>query len=104
MICIRLSGEMAAATLFILIFCLKSVHSSHGDTSYVYKRCLKNCSKTECIDEKAFTLQQPLYLRMFGWTCYAECQHSCMWRAVDAFVRDGVPVPQFHGKVDTDFS
>ncbi|XP_076461872.1 GPI-specific phospholipase A2-like PGAP3 [Babylonia areolata] len=83
---------------FLLLCCVSTVYSSVGDKSYVFRKCLMNCSRTECLDEDAFLSQQPVHLVLLRWTCSAECQHSCMWHTVDAFVRDGSPVPQFYGK------
>ncbi|KAK7110490.1 post-GPI attachment to proteins factor 3-like [Littorina saxatilis] len=87
-----------ANTFLILVSCLQSVYSSLGDRSFVFQKCLRNCSLTECNDEEAFESLQPIHLRMLGWTCYSECEQSCMWYTVDAFVKDGSPVPQFYGK------
>ena len=86
---------------FLLFLTVKFVTGSIGDRSYVHRKCLKNCSSTVCdkIIEDAFQNQLPFANRLLGWTCFEECQHDCMWSTVDAFVNDGMPIPQFHGKV-----
>ena len=46
-----------------------------------------------------FSEIQPFSEKLLGWSCEDECKYSCMWTTVDAFQRDGLNVPQFHGKV-----
>ncbi|KAL8587023.1 hypothetical protein ACOMHN_023413 [Nucella lapillus] len=91
-------NNMYCILLVILMCCVSAVYSSLGDRTYVFQKCLKNCSHTECLDEETFKSRQPAHLVLLGWTCYEECRHSCMWYTVDAFVKDGSPVPQFYGK------
>ena len=33
------------------------------------------------------------------WTCPDDCKYQCMWKTVDAFVENGIDIPQFYGKV-----
>ena len=42
---------------------------------------------------------QPIPQRWFYWSCIDDCKYSCMWDTVEAFNKDGSPVPQFYGKV-----
>lgn len=51
------------------------------------------------LSRKKFTSSQPYYLQLLGWDCVAECQYSCMWKAVHDFQLDGTRIPQFYGKV-----
>ncbi|KAK7479334.1 hypothetical protein BaRGS_00029412 [Batillaria attramentaria] len=82
----------------VLLFACEQSSASLGDRSYAFQKCLRNCSQSNCTDVTSFEEQQPKHLKILGWTCYAECQYSCMWHTVDAFIRDGSPVPQFYGK------
>jgi len=50
-------------------------------------------------EEERFSSRQPLYLRLLGWDCPAECRYSCMWKTVHDFELDKSPIPQFYGKV-----
>lgn len=49
-----------------------------------------------------YRANQPACTKIVGWSCRDECKYSCMWQAVDAFQKDGLKVPQFHGKVQPD--
>ena len=48
---------------------------------------------------KSFAVSQPYSHQLLLWDCTDECDYQCMWTTVDAYQRDGTPVPQFHGKV-----
>lgn len=74
------------------------VSCSAGDRSYVFQKCLSSCNASNCEDETTSKSKQPFSLWLLGWDCIAECKHDCMWRTVDAFLRDGSAVPQFYGK------
>ncbi|KAH3715194.1 post-GPI attachment to proteins factor 3-like isoform X2 [Dreissena polymorpha] len=76
------------------------VTGSPGDRSYVYQKCLNNCKQRNCSEEglKIFSSRQPPVERLIGWSCHDDCKYECMWQAVDAFKKDGLDVPQFHGK------
>jgi hypothetical protein len=52
---------------------------------------------TEQLDN--FAHSQPTLLHYLGWDCISECQHMCMWKAVDDFRKDGIPQQQYFGKV-----
>ena len=45
-----------------------------------------------------FVERQPVLLQYLGWDCKSECQHLCMWKAVDDFDKDGIPQQQYYGK------
>ncbi|XP_048242357.1 post-GPI attachment to proteins factor 3-like isoform X2 [Haliotis rufescens] len=73
--------------------------ASAGDRSWIYQKCVKNCSTSNCTDVETFLQKQPYHLQLLQWNCTDECQYECMWSTVEAFRRDGSGVPQFHGKV-----
>ncbi|XP_046371176.2 post-GPI attachment to proteins factor 3-like [Haliotis rufescens] len=75
-----------------------SVGASVGDRSWIYQKCVKNCSTSNCTDVETFLKKQPYHLQLLQWNCTDECQYECMWSTVEALRRDGSGVPQFHGK------
>ncbi|KAL5006231.1 hypothetical protein ScPMuIL_015037 [Solemya velum] len=72
--------------------------ASYGDRSYIFQKCLRDCKKTNCTEDERFYQEQPLAEWLLQWTCPEECSYRCMWSTVDAFRKDGLEVPQFHGK------
>lgn len=76
------------------------VTSSVGDKSYVYQKCNHHCESVNCTGShlKKFIQHQPFSHWLLGWSCQDECKYMCMWITVDAFEKDGLKVPQFHGK------
>ena len=92
-----------APLLLLLILLLMQLplqgSCSRGDRSYVFQHCLVRCNYTDCT-QRTRTMRQPLAwsLWLTGWTCLDNCKYLCMWRAVDAFQRDRLPLPQFYGK------
>ncbi|XP_052801827.1 post-GPI attachment to proteins factor 3-like [Mya arenaria] len=83
-----------------LLFMVAMVTGSPGDRSYVYQKCLHSCVQKNCSEYKinSFLESQPACTRLMGWSCQDECKYTCMWVAADAFEKDGLHVPQFHGK------
>uniref|UniRef100_A0A183ST89 Post-GPI attachment to proteins factor 3 n=1 Tax=Schistocephalus solidus TaxID=70667 RepID=A0A183ST89_SCHSO len=64
----------------LLAYLVPWTDASVGDQSYVYQQCISACLSTEL------------------WNCEDECKYCCTWWAVEAFHKDGLPVPQFYGK------
>lgn len=84
---------------------LDLIEGSLGDRSYIYQRCLRSCRNENCT--KAASLQhfqetQSWIEGQLYWSCENECQYQCMWKTVEAFQKDGIAIPQFHGKVGYD--
>jgi hypothetical protein len=100
MISLVANNFVLVATLLILVI-LDNVVCSQGDRSYVYQRCLSSCIEIKCneVAEKEFVSRQSLFNWLLNWSCSDECKHECMWTTVSAFIKDGSPIPQFHGKV-----
>lgn len=84
---------------------LDLIEGSVGDRSYIYQRCLRSCRNENCT--KAASLQhfqetQSWIEGQLYWSCENECQYQCMWKTVEAFQKDDIAIPQFHGKVGYD--
>ncbi|XP_048754690.2 post-GPI attachment to proteins factor 3-like isoform X2 [Ostrea edulis] len=80
---------------------LDIVYGSYGDRSYIYQKCLRNCQFENCSKAASisrFKERQPWFEEKLQWTCEDECQHQCMWVTVEAFRKDTIDIPQFHGK------
>lgn len=80
---------------------LDLIEGSLGDRSYIYQRCLRSCRNENCT--KAASLQhfqetQSWIEGQLYWSCENECQYQCMWKTVEAFQKDDIAIPQFHGK------
>ncbi len=87
----------------LLASLVATASASRGDATLLYRRCVewnrrKNCSLDE---SDAFLYPRRVHwsLRVTGWSCTDNCRYQCMWVTVRAFKDDGLPVPQFHGKV-----
>lgn len=86
-----------AAFQSVLLSCLVTMAvTSVGDKSYVYQKCKQSCIQANCTGEKLDMFRSSCQL--IPWSCNDECQYTCMWVTVDAFQKDGLPIPQFHGK------
>lgn len=86
---------------------LDLIEGSLGDRSYIYQRCLRSCKNENCT--KAASLQhfqetQSWIEGQLYWSCENECQYQCMWKTVEAFQKDDIAIPQFHGKVGYNIS
>ena len=57
------------------------------------------CSFSLLGNLEEFYKQQGWALYLFSWGCEDECRYNCMWQRVNTFLRDGAPIPQYHGKV-----
>ncbi|KAL4222020.1 Post-GPI attachment to proteins factor 3 [Mactra antiquata] len=93
--------ELVIILAVLLIGCnITMVTASVGDRSYIYQKCLHNCNNVNCTEEnlKKFVQSQPISHSLLQWSCLDECKYVCMWKTVDAFQKDGMPIPQFHGK------
>uniref|UniRef100_A0A0X3PA20 Post-GPI attachment to proteins factor 3 n=3 Tax=Schistocephalus solidus TaxID=70667 RepID=A0A0X3PA20_SCHSO len=94
------------ALLALLAYLVPWTDASVGDQSYVYQQCISACLSTECNvavpNATASGVYRPpalaLYERAVVWNCEDECKYCCTWWAVEAFHKDGLPVPQFYGK------
>ncbi|ESP01909.1 hypothetical protein LOTGIDRAFT_138807 [Lottia gigantea] len=84
--------------LLIIFLNLQECWTSVGDRSFVFQKCLETCLKSNCTDMNVFFSRQPYYLQLLHWDCSSECRYYCMWKTVDAFQKDGLPIPQFNGK------
>ncbi|XP_060556625.1 post-GPI attachment to proteins factor 3-like [Ruditapes philippinarum] len=87
-------------SLLLLVWIVTKVTASIGDRSYVYQRCNHHCENANCTGTqlKIFREQQPFSHSLLRWSCEDECKYMCMWITVDAFQKDGLKIPQFHGK------
>lgn len=83
---------------FLILLCVKVTAGSYGDRSYIFMKCVSNCGNKNCTSQSKFLSAQPWYLTVLQWSCKDECRYQCMWKTVDAFHKDGLSVPQFHGK------
>lgn len=84
-------GTLAAFLIFGLLW------ASKGDKDKEYQTCLNLCVRTRACN----SLQEivpPLSLRLFGWTCYSDCQYDCMWKTVISRRSRGLEIFQYHGK------
>ncbi|OWF35639.1 post-GPI attachment to proteins factor 3-like [Mizuhopecten yessoensis] len=84
-----------------VLWLVKLTNASYGDRSYVFQRCTYACMQHNCTDTQAlehFSASQPWHQRTLRWTCEDECNYICMWTTVDAFQKDGIGTPHFHGK------
>ncbi|KAK3108846.1 hypothetical protein FSP39_017130 [Pinctada imbricata] len=84
--------------ILILTFAVDQTLGSYGDRSYIFQRCKYYCIQNNCSDAEAFRSRQPWYEETLRWSCEDECKYGCMWKTVDAFSKDGMSIPQFHGK------
>ncbi|XP_053373559.1 post-GPI attachment to proteins factor 3-like [Mercenaria mercenaria] len=86
--------------LLLLGAVVTMVTASVGDRSYVYQKCNHHCKDVNCTGTqlKTFKEEQPFSHQLLKWSCEDECKYMCMWITVDAFQKDGLKVPQFHGK------
>ncbi|XP_013409163.1 post-GPI attachment to proteins factor 3-like [Lingula anatina] len=88
-----------SAVILIILSIIQLTFGSLGDGTRVFQKCLQNCYLASCrVSDAAWAEQLPWYMRLLNWTCPDECSYFCMWRAVEAFQKDGSPVPQFYGK------
>ncbi|XP_077979125.1 GPI-specific phospholipase A2-like PGAP3 [Glandiceps talaboti] len=84
----------------ILTYLISSTAASLGDRTIAYRNCRQQCSDINCTDVALdeFYDQQPLHLKVLGWSCSEECSHGCMWKTVNLYLSINRSVPQFHGK------
>lgn len=47
----------------------------------------------------SFKSSQSLCEKVLQWSCDDECKYNCMWHTTQIFMRQGLDVPQFFGKV-----
>lgn len=100
------ASRMNLNCLPLVFFLLHSASSSNGDRSYVYYSCTNRCLSFMCdaslhTDAEWNEIYNPrlgIFEDLLRWQCDRECSYRCMWKTVDAFSHDGLPVPQFHGK------
>ncbi|KAM4692229.1 post-GPI attachment to proteins factor 3 [Rhinophrynus dorsalis] len=87
------------AVLFLLLL-FGAAAASRGDREPVYRECVNSCEQSNCtgVRLRDFRAQQPLYMRLTGWTCLDDCRYQCMWHTVSLYLNEGYAVPQFHGK------
>ncbi|NP_001087556.1 post-GPI attachment to proteins factor 3 precursor [Xenopus laevis] len=85
---------------FLVLFLAGVVSASRGDREPVYRDCVTVCDQNNCTGFRLrdFRAQQPLYMRLTGWTCLDDCRYKCMWYTVSLYLKEGHEVPQFHGK------
>lgn len=86
---------------------LDLIEGSLGDRSYIYQRCLRSCRNENCTKMASlqhFQETQSWIEGQLHWSCENECQYQCMWKTVEAFQKDDIAIPQFHGKVGYDIS
>lgn len=84
-----------------ILFNVFEVKASAGDASPFQRHCIKTCFESKCSSKDSlqhFQDNQPFFESLFQWSCLDDCKYNCMWDTVDAFVKDGRKVPQFHGK------
>ncbi|XP_037084681.1 post-GPI attachment to proteins factor 3-like [Pollicipes pollicipes] len=67
------------------------LRASPGDRAHVFQSCLAKCVKMNCTRSEGLA-------RGLVWTCPDDCKYECMWKTVDAFVENGIDIPQFYGK------
>ncbi|KAK3592986.1 hypothetical protein CHS0354_023211 [Potamilus streckersoni] len=83
--------------LYLIITALPALgEGSKGDQSFVFFNCNRTCLRENCHMGSKFTDRSSLQL--VKWNCQEECYYQCMWTAVEAFQKDGTPIPQFFGK------
>ncbi|XP_012807999.1 post-GPI attachment to proteins factor 3 isoform X1 [Xenopus tropicalis] len=85
---------------FLVLFLAGVVAASRGDREPVYRDCVTLCERNNCTGSRLtdFRAEQPLYMRVTGWTCLDDCRYQCMWYTVSLYLKEGHEVPQFHGK------
>ncbi|KAL3831734.1 hypothetical protein ACJMK2_023450 [Sinanodonta woodiana] len=69
---------------------------SKGDQSFVFYNCNRTCFRENCHND--LKIMEPSSLHLIKWNCKDECHYQCMWTTVEAFQKDGTPIPQFFGK------
>lgn len=85
--------------LFIIFSnCIIITISSSGDRSQYYVLCVSNCNSKSCSIDGEFKKYPSLDLRLLNWSCRDNCSYNCMWKTVTYFTKNGLEVPQFHGK------
>ncbi|TGZ76071.1 hypothetical protein CRM22_000011 [Opisthorchis felineus] len=94
-----------ALMLTLCLSCMLPSLASSGDRSYVFfmcnRRCLSSlCNRSENGGPPDWNKVHPVDMLedTIRWNCPRECRYRCMWKTVEAFVSDGLPVPQFYGK------
>ena len=87
---------------FELIYFLFAAFASLGDRLVIYDNLLRSCLQQNCSSRSAlhqFEANQPLYLKLFGWDCVAECKLQSQWSTLDKLKQNNVNnIPQFYGK------
>ncbi|XP_071445911.1 post-GPI attachment to proteins factor 3 isoform X2 [Hetaerina americana] len=99
-----MTGLQAILTRSIFIFLpliLSGVIASVGDDSPFYRNCVSICVSANCTNDYHTKNYKPASFpgSIIAWPCLEECRYHCMWVTVDAFLRRGWDVPQFHGRV-----
>ncbi|XP_028931036.1 post-GPI attachment to proteins factor 3 isoform X1 [Ornithorhynchus anatinus] len=95
-----MAGREALLAAVVAAAALASASASQGDREPVYRDCVLKCEERNCSGPglRHFRSQQPIYMRLAGWTCRDDCLYECMWLTVGLYLREGYSVPQFHGK------
>ncbi|OON15366.1 hypothetical protein X801_08835 [Opisthorchis viverrini] len=95
-----------AVMLTLCLSCMSPGLASSGDRSYVFFMCNRRCLSSLC--NRSNNAGPPDWNKVhpvgmledtIRWNCPRECRYRCMWKTVEAFVSDGLPTPQFYGKV-----
>lgn len=85
----------AVLLVFLIAASIAVVDSSSGDRSVEFHVCTAQCSQRDCDG----TVELPFVLRLFGWSCFENCQYGCMHNVTLEDLARGRPVRQFFGKV-----
>ena len=84
-----------ALLIFLILDVVVIVDGSSGDRSVEFAFCTSKCVARDCTG----TVELPLILRLFHWTCLENCQYECMHNVTLDDLAHERPVRQFYGKV-----
>ncbi|XP_046390120.1 post-GPI attachment to proteins factor 3 [Ischnura elegans] len=98
-----MSGLQTIITWSVFIFLpliLPGCIASVGDDSPFYRNCVSICVTANCTNDynSRNSKETSFPGNIIAWPCLEECRYHCMWVTVDAFLRRGWDVPQFHGR------
>lgn len=94
--------RIAAVIIITIVSRVSICSSSFGDQLTFFQRCVHDCTEHTCSTPellREFNGKQPTWLSWMGWSCFEECKYDCQWITVNALLHEGLPIPQFHGKV-----
>ena len=80
--------------IYLVLLCVKFVHSSDGEMDDKYNSCMDACLR----NSKDANIKLDFHLRLFGWNPQDDCRYNCMFIHTQERMENGLHILKYYGK------